>query len=264
MSVSAPDGRFNPFGSPDVVRHLALDNAHSIQYLDKTSSKWVTLFRTSPGVSVKKDSVIHVKEKDNNLSVSDVLDDTTSIKRDRTTPRIKTESSPEKSISRLGPEVIDLTLHTEGPVEKRMRLREDGSASPTKKASNIERRTDRSGISDNEMIGYAPAKLSKFPARTVMEMDRRLMWIAREKGSLEARFSTVFSCKFVASSYHNHRNAWEHLKEVGAIMSAGGDDEWHPLYSRALKEMRETSERKQTLGSSGAERGKRQLQSEVL
>lgn len=237
MSVRAVNGKFNPFENPDVVQHLSLDKMHSVQYLDKACSKWVTIFRTSPSIGVNNESVVHMKAKENDISVREVLEGITSKKVGRDTPAIKVENSPIKRRNNTPPQIIDLTLLSEEPAEKRTRLGEDGSASPSRRSSpSPNRRYDGPGT-EERMVGYAPAKLNKFPAKTVAEMDRRLQWIANTNGGLESKFGTVFSCKYVGSSYHNHRNAWIHLKEAGELTDANGDADWLPLYSRAIKEI---------------------------
>lgn len=229
---------FNPFDNKDLVQHLLLDKTHSIQYLDKASSKWITFFRTSPSIAVNKGATLHVKGKDNPLSVMEVFEEVMDAKREDLLPVVKVESVQDKKRLQMASDVIDLTMLTEERTEKRMRLGMDGASSPTRKGSPIIGSREGFDVERGD-VGFAPAKLSKFPAKTVGEMDRRLQWItnAEGKGTLESKYKTVFSCKYVGSSYHNHRNAWLHLKDTGVIPVANSSDDWLPLYSKAWKEM---------------------------
>lgn len=226
----ATNGRFSPFADNDLVKHLSLDDLHSVQYLDKSSSKWITHFRNSPGISVAKGSILHLKDKD--TEVIAVPDDTGKYEEKA---QIKLEQTPTKRKPDWDQVIIDLTGPACEPMDKKCKLDTEGSNSPMRATSGV-------GLS----VGFVPAKLSKFPARTVGEMDARLRWMVDNEWrykNVETRFGMVFNCKYVQSSYYNHRNVWLTLKENGELKEKARDAEWLPLYSSV----------KATLGTSTVE-----------
>lgn len=203
------------------MKHLELQNVHSIQFLDKSSSKWVTHFRNSPGIAVNKGCIIHMKGKET-IVEEDYVRKITVKQEDPSAEKI--EDSPTKRKARASFDTIDLTLSGEEDIErseKKKRMDIMTSASPNSK-----------GVLRDMAVGSVPAKLSRFPPRTIAELDTRLDWMDtnRSVGTLEARFGMVFTCKFVSTSYYNHRNVWRHLRAAGELQKREGGEEWLPIY----------------------------------
>lgn len=135
---------------------------------------------------------------------------------------IQTVSTPEKRKTEAA--VIDLTGDEERSV-KRNRLND---ALPSSPLLRFAKDTDRERI-----VGEVPARLNRFPALTLGEMITRMEWIGDTKNgaSTKSRFSRVFSCSYGRTAYYNHRAAWIHLKETGALERYTGEELWMPIYS---------------------------------
>lgn len=203
------------------MRYLDLKEVHCIQHLDKSASKWITVFRNSPEIPITKDCVLHMKGKDTNVKYGLITKGCVTGFEDLHPPvNLDQTTSPGKR--KLHPILIDLTVSPDEPVLKRSRSYDNRLSSPTRKGGN-----------GDVNIGSIPARLNKFPPYSIEELDNRLQWIADNEqfGTLEKRFTMVFSCKYPGSNYYNHRNLWRTLKERGVIEALNGKDPWMPVYS---------------------------------
>lgn len=140
-------------------------------------------------------------------------------------------------------DVIDLTLTdgTASPRKKKASHEKDdtdiqilGMTSPT--TSPLRRRASTENL---EEIGTRPAKLSKFPARTIGQMVSRIEWIASQDESASAdtvkeRFEKVFSCNYAKTTYYSHQRAWKWLRDNGVLDERKDSDLWAPLASTAM------------------------------
>lgn len=225
VSLSAEDGKFYPFKDMDLVKHLSLDAVRSIQYLDKSCSRWITHLRNSPAIFVTKDSILHLKAKDTEVSMLMSPDVKASIKREQSVDLLTPISSPEKRKSFTAHGAIDLTISSDEESGKRNRLDEKGASSPLMRYSRLK--------GEPEYIGGVPAKVNRFPAQSIGEMNTRLQWIAdnQHKGSTEDMFGRVFNCKYSRSTYYNHRSVWLYLKSRGDLQRYVGSEQWMPVYS---------------------------------
>lgn len=188
----------------------------SIQYFDATTSKWITLLSTSPSVRVRAGAVVHIRKAGVKVdlkalvSYQDVAD---------TKPAIKTEYSPEKrKLEKI--EVIDLTEDERSAQTQRSKTRRRGrSISPLAEKSN-------DAFDGN--VGSIPAKLSRFPAKLVGEMDDRLQWMADNEdiGAVEIRFAMVFSCKFIKTTFFRHQKEWRRIKNDGTMAETDRKTDW--------------------------------------
>lgn len=222
MSVSSVNGRYQPLHDNDLVSHLTLKDVHSVQYLDKSSSKWITYFRNIPGIQVTRDCVLHLKEKGTIVGSNALSNPSTPlvVKQELLSP-LKREPSPLKR--RLDVGVIDLTSSPDEPLDKRSRTSSRYSSPSPSGRGSITRAN----------IGGIPARLGKFPPLTIKDLDTRLQWMEDnvDSGTTKERFRSVFACEFTKSTYYNHKNLWKALKESGSLNAFDGDDEWMPVYS---------------------------------
>lgn len=141
--------------------------------------------------------------------------------------------------------MIDLTLEDSISPAKRARSSSGitRASTPTPDGRTQEWREDF-------QIGGRPAKLSKFPARTVREMEVRIRWIMENEhvGNVEARYKAVFSCEFVNSTYFRHQAAWIWLRDNGRLMATDPMDLWKNLAHEANEAIRKTKEGSTRLG----------------
>jgi hypothetical protein len=56
-----------------------------------------------------------------------------------------------------------------------------------------------------------------FPLKKASDMHDRILWIETNEdfGKLRDRFSMVFTCEFVKSTYYKHKKCWEWLRASG-------------------------------------------------
>lgn len=110
------------------MQHLSLDNARSLQYLDKSSSKWITHLRSSPAIPVTKDSMLHLKDRD--VTILFIREDKINIKQEDAEQAMHTAASLEKR--KMDAIVIDLT-YDEDCTEKRNKLNNAMASSPLRR-----------------------------------------------------------------------------------------------------------------------------------
>lgn len=235
------------------MRHLEIENVDCVHVMDLEASRWITHLKTSPAINVAWNATVHMKKKESDVPAKDVLETHTGSK-----GRLATPADFFTPAKRKGPReeedggVIDLTLIRDSPSEKKARLtnKEEWPQTPTPYSPLTQRFLSTSGKegmeSDGfEMIGSRPAKLPCFPAKTVHEMTTRLGWIVENKsvGTLEQRFSKVFSCDFKDSTYHRHRKSWKYMLDTGMLSNRPGTDLWGPIVQAAESAMKEKGEK---------------------
>lgn len=193
--------------------------------MDLSMGQWITHLRISPAIAVMPTTSLHMKHADADISPKDALwavsnrleEGTTTPNGDSLKRRIKGDAS----------ELIDLTDGIDGTPTKKPKIEPIGNQ-PT--SPFISKPTN-----DNvEFIGIRPARLSKFPARTVHEMVSRIEWIVNSETprSTAARYNQVFSSEFKGSTYYKHQGIWKWLKDHNKLASTPGNDLWKEVAAR--------------------------------
>lgn len=206
LSLSAPNGMFRPFEDEQLVSHLRLDNMKSIQHLDTATSTWITILRSSPPIVVRPNSTYRFKEVDTDIHLSAIFD----------LPAIRTSSRLFKTDSLDS--IIDIS--TTPSKVGRSCFKEDGAV-------------------DVSNVGSRPCRIPKFPGATLKEVDERFRWINENVsfGSLQTRFSAVYSCAFSSSTFHRHQNAWRWLNAQKTLELKSNDEPWKELSQQAWRIM---------------------------
>lgn len=230
------------------MRHLGIEDVNCIHVMDLEASRWITHLKTSPAINIASNAMIHVKKKDVEVAAKEVLEVATSkVNCIEALSGFRTPEKRKTAEEHLENNVIDLTELLETPTGKKMRLtkREDRSTSTIPLSPSSERPLQATHMESEgfEIIGTRPAKLSRFPAKTVHEMTTRLDWIVSNKtgGTVEQRFAKVFSCDFKVSTYHRHRKAWKHMMDTSMLTNKAGTDLWGPNVQAAEAAMKEMS-----------------------
>lgn len=80
---------------------------------------------------------------------------------------------------------------------------------------------------------FPPGKLPKFPAELASDMHARFQWIvSAEAGtSMAQRFTQVYSCKYVHSTFHRHLSCWKNLVKLGTLEAVLPEKKWMDFYT---------------------------------
>lgn len=202
LSLSAPNGLFRPFEDEYLTEHLRLSTVSSLRHFDIGTGTWITVLKSSPPLIIKAKGTYHFKEAEAEVHISQLVEP---LRLRLVSKLVKTESSSSNPVTSPG-------LHT----------------TPTSSSSDF--------ISV-KVIGDRPCRLSKFPGTTLKEVKERLQWISDNAhlGSLQRRFSAVYSCPFQSSTYHRHQNAWRWLQSEGLLEVKSDQESWKELAQTAWK-----------------------------
>lgn len=253
----AGEGRFNPFQDSALLDHLLLKNVNCLSHFHSGSGQWVTLLRNSPPLVVTSDCTVHLKMRDTVVSDAGVIIAQTSRPSDGSGV-LKTSLDPNphqhrkewhlpshlRTPSRSGSFHHKRPLDGEEAVEtavKRERLSpSDPLISPL---SYRPRNLGETKTEEVESIGERPARISFFPPSKEKEMDDRMRWIsdAADPRGLEARYSLVFSCPFVSSTYHYHQRIWRVLRNMGLLRGRESDRLWKDCVVIAVPYLKQTT-----------------------
>lgn len=200
----------------------------SLQYFDDLHGSWITLLRNSPPIKVVHGSKIHMKLRDVDVDIRELVTDHRQIVIKSDSMEEAESPSKRKVISQDAHEIVDLTLESaifDTPSSKRTRLLklEDDS-------SPLGLRSTRRGVVS---VGDVPVIISQFPARKATDMDARMLWIAENSdiGAIEKRFSMVFSCKYTGTTYHRHQRIWKQLRKSGLLPTTCKESTWRDVSS---------------------------------
>lgn len=238
ISLNAKEGKFDPFLAVDLVRHLGIEEANCLQKLDLSTGQWITHLRSSPAVSITKNSTIHMKRKETNVEAKDVIALTAATgtqwkELSKCSPKSITKRKKERNESL---DAIDLTGPTDNQEITASASKTESVGSPKKKQrqsnNSLSPSRSRHPIDDDlEIIGTRPAKIATFPAALAKDMILRFEWIAMKETEENAmsRFEMVYSCKYRRSTFYKHKRLWKWLRDNGALMEVSDIDLWTPL-----------------------------------
>lgn len=188
LAASAPEGKLGVFGDPVLAKHLGLaENDAAIQHFDTTCSRWVTILSNSPYIRVRAGSVLHLRRPGVPVPLADLVDGTRTME---SKPAVKQEvgsikqepqTSPTKRKSSFLSSVVDLTIE-EDTSDKRARLNAKGRSMHRNRSRSPSPLVVKSSNPPSSDVGSVPAKLSRYPARTLGQMHVRLKWINNDDG----------------------------------------------------------------------------------
>lgn len=217
--MMAIDGRFSPFQDGALIDHLSLKEVNCISHYHSGPGQWITLLRNSPPLAVTSNCTVHLKMRDTIVEDESItksqtsgrgLGSTTTTNQARSSP-IGTQSNPKR---RHDDEEILFPFKRKRTSASEVSFPLPPTPTPVFRGFKTE---------DTEFVGERPARITSFPAYREKEMDDRLKWISEsgEPRGLETRFSMVFNCPFVSSTFHYHQRIWRILRQRDLVGERG-------------------------------------------
>lgn len=220
-----------------LVAHLQASSSQSVQHFDVPSGKWVTLLRNSPAIRITVNSTHHFKNSETEVPIQSLLSSISSLSSchivnpfdgplsalGQTSPR-KSHSNGKMKVFGSASDVVDLSSECDEHVSV-------GAKTPCPSPRKVGRHVK------SPEVGFVgrPSSSSEFPIVSAVEMDIRMRWIDMTEGdgSLQRRFSAVFTCEYKPSTFHKHWAAWRWLHFNGYLRNLNKDDLWKSLLELA-------------------------------
>lgn len=135
----------------------------------------------------------------------------------------KTTVDRDKLLCPQRPSFVGVSAKVEGSTPRMLGQTSSSStlaSTPTKQGSEL--------LGDCDDVGSRPTRLSRFPGRTVKEVDERFQWMHnnRDRARLAERFAAVYRTPFHSSTYHRHHGAWRWLTSSGKLVGDVLDKPW--------------------------------------
>lgn len=231
---SVKNGRFDPFGEDALTVHMNIKDIQRIHILDIEMGTWVTHLRNSPHVIVTPNSTLHMKRWETKLDPKLAI----KVTQPNGSFGHASNAPSKRKGSEFDQDVIDLTVSGNPSPKKKKTEEEDakrGSCDPCP-ASPLKL---FSAMDDVAEVGARPARLARFPARTVGQMVPRIGWIVAQSHSgesdetVKSLFMKVFSCEYKKTTYYKHQGVWRWLRDNSVLDESKESDLWGPLVRAA-------------------------------
>lgn len=230
--MSAYAGKLYIFKDARLVEYMDLKLTDSVRYFDTSCARWITHLSNSPFIRVTEGCTIHIKRPNVKVDTKALTEAGRYVRKEDTGSQLerenaKTDRLPDtseiKKTAKSRNSVIDLTF--DEPAEKRFK---GDKPQPPSSPSKVNQYT-----SSIKMVGEAPARLSKFPARSVADMISRMEYIgnAEKGGTVVSRYNAVFSSKFYSTTFYRHQRYWRLLVDRGLLSTVSLDDDWKTIVS---------------------------------